>query len=215
MSDAETGGRVRGVQGAERGPTAERGRGAEPGLSAEPGPGAESAVIVAVPEAEPVVGAYRAQMDSSATLGVPAHVTVIYPFLPPDQIDGEALARLREAVATVSCFDATFRRTAWFDQDVLWLQPDPDEHFRALTRAVWDRFPQCPPYGGEHADPIPHLTVADQAPPARMREVERLVAPHLPVTTRVTHARLIVGTGEPPSFVTGHELPLSPPAQDK
>ena len=43
----------------------------------------ESAVIVAVPAAEPAVRAHRQQFDRAAAWGVPAHVTVLYPFVPP------------------------------------------------------------------------------------------------------------------------------------
>ena len=48
---------------------------------------AETAVVVPIPEAEGVVGPYRARLDHAAELGVPAHVTVIAPFAPPDLID--------------------------------------------------------------------------------------------------------------------------------
>jgi hypothetical protein len=41
-----------------------------------------SAVLVPVPEAERVVSRYRARLDGAAALGVPAHVTVLYPFVP-------------------------------------------------------------------------------------------------------------------------------------
>jgi hypothetical protein len=37
----------------------------------------ESALIVAVPAAEPAVGALRAAYDPAASWGVPAHVTVL------------------------------------------------------------------------------------------------------------------------------------------
>ena len=129
----------------------------------------ESAVIVAVPEAEPVVGTLRADLDRAAGWGVPAHVTVLYPFLPPDRIDDRALTALAAAIRTVPAFDLVLPRTAWFDDSVLWLAPEPDQPFRALTAAVWARFPDYPPYGGGHADVIPHLTVGHDAPAAVLR----------------------------------------------
>ena len=42
-----------------------------------------SAVIVPVPEVEPPVRDLRRELDPSAAGGVPAHVTVMYPFLAP------------------------------------------------------------------------------------------------------------------------------------
>jgi hypothetical protein len=44
----------------------------------------ESALIVAVPEAEWAVAALRAAYDPAASWGMPAHITVLYPFLPPE-----------------------------------------------------------------------------------------------------------------------------------
>ena len=43
----------------------------------------ESALVVLVPEADPLVGPFRSFFDPSAALGVPAHVTLLYPFVEP------------------------------------------------------------------------------------------------------------------------------------
>jgi hypothetical protein len=44
-----------------------------------------SAAVLLVPEAEPVVGVTRARYDRSGRWGVPAHVTVLFPFVPPTE----------------------------------------------------------------------------------------------------------------------------------
>lgn len=62
----------------------------------------ESAAIVPVPEAESAVGEFRAELDPSARCGVPAHVTVIYPLLPPDRLDRNARRLLGHAVPASS-----------------------------------------------------------------------------------------------------------------
>jgi len=99
-------------------------------------PPAEAAILVPIPEAEPVVGRYRAVLDQAAGRGVPAHVTVLYPFVPPEKITDAVISSASAAVASVGSFDCEFAGTKWFGQDVLWLAPEPDEPFRALTRAV-------------------------------------------------------------------------------
>jgi hypothetical protein len=43
----------------------------------------ESAIVVRIPETERLVGRFRADLDVAAALGVPAHVTVLAPFVPP------------------------------------------------------------------------------------------------------------------------------------
>jgi hypothetical protein len=168
----------------------------------------ETAVIVSLPEAEALVGPWRARLDPVASWGVPAHITVIYPFLAPQLVNDHVLAQLREMVAGVSCFCATFRRTAWFGDEVLWLKPEPEGPFRSLTDRVWARFPQCPPYGGVHSDVIPHLTVADGAPLADMRTADQAVTSGLPVQTWVTRALLVQGSQVPDSWRTLQEFPL-------
>ena len=169
----------------------------------------QSALIVAVPEAEPAVRALREAYDPSASWGVPAHVTVLYPFLPPPRIGASVLAAVRAGVQVVPAFDLTLARTGWFGAEVLWLAPEPDGPFRALTAAVWQRFPQTPPYGGEFADVVPHLTVADRQPPAVLRAAQDRVRPLLPISARVRSVRLIAGPPEPGgSWRTVAEFPL-------
>src|SRR5689334_8297219 len=53
-----------------------------------------TALIITVPEAEEAVGALRLEHDSSAALGVPAHITILFPFAPPERVDETALASL-------------------------------------------------------------------------------------------------------------------------
>ena len=95
-----------------------------------------SAVLVQVPEAERVVSRHRARLDAAATAGVPAHVTVLFPFVAPAAITAGTLEALAAAVAPVSAFDCEFSVTAWFGSDVLWLAPRPDEPFRAGMTVV-------------------------------------------------------------------------------
>jgi 2'-5' RNA ligase len=110
-----------------------------------------TALVVAVPEAEPLVGRARSRYDLADKTGIPAHITILFPF--GDREDG-----LDELFARFPPFDfalASVRR--W--PTVLWLAPEPSEPFVALTNAVADRYPEHPPYGGEHDEVIPHLTV--------------------------------------------------------
>jgi 2'-5' RNA ligase len=168
-------------------------------VSAGPGVAGESAVIVEVPEAEPLVGTWRLLHDSSAALGVPAHVTVLYPFVPPDRIGRDTHDALRELVTSMTPFPAELRAVdAFGDDDVVYLAPEPAAAFRALTVAVWARFPAHPPYEGRFDDLVPHLTVADAAAgPGRdlRREVDGALASHLPLPFRVTALSLFVSSG--------------------
>ena len=172
----------------------------------------ESAVLVPVPAAEHVVGRHRARLDRAAAEGVPAHVTILYPFVAPAEITTATIEVLAAAVGSVSSFDCRFPGTAWFGDEVLWLTPVPDGPFRALIRAVSAAFPGYPPYGTMMVgDVIPHLTVGDRPAGgvAELRAAEADVLGALPVRARISRAWLMTGTSEPGSWHAVAELPLA------
>ena len=156
----------------------------------------ESALLVTVPAAEPAVARHRSRFDTSAAVGVPAHITVLYPFLPPDLIDADTRATLARLFASVPGFRFTLDQTGWFPNPVLWLGPSDPAPFSALTELVVAAFPSCPPYGGLVAEVIPHLTIGDGAPRAGLEAAEAEVRPHLPIDTEATSVTLM--TGPPP-----------------
>ena len=54
----------------------------------------QTAVIIPIASAEPAVSKHRLRFDLPASEGVPAHVTVLFPFVPPIDVDDEVIARL-------------------------------------------------------------------------------------------------------------------------
>jgi len=113
---------------------------------------------VTVPEAEPAVGELRLQHDSSAPLGVPAHITLIFPFAPPEAVDERAVADL---FGRFRPFDFVLDSVERFEEGPVWLHPHPSAPFEDLIAAVWQRWPEYPPYEGRHDEPIPHLTISE------------------------------------------------------
>jgi 2'-5' RNA ligase len=130
----------------------------------------ESALVVLVPEAEALVKPFRDVHDPSAAAGVPAHITLLYPFKSPDTVDAATLEYLRGYFACVGAFQFTLLAPHRFP-GVLYLAPDPDEPFRQLTTAIWKRYPETPPYGGKWRNIVPHLTVAQVADPGQLDRV--------------------------------------------
>ena len=121
---------------------------------------AETAFIVRVPEAEALVGSLRERFDASAALGVPAHITVLAPFMPPEEITPAVMQQVRSALSVVPAFTFSLARAARFPATA-YLAPEPSTPFVAMTQALSQRFPAYPPFKGEHAGIIPHLTVAN------------------------------------------------------
>jgi 2'-5' RNA ligase superfamily protein len=106
--------------------------------------------------------------------GLPAHVTLLFPFPEPDS---DVVDATRETLAGVEAFDVVFREVRF--PNVPYLVPEPAEPFVALTGALVQRFLAWQPYGGKFDDVIPHLTIADaDAPPplpAHARAVEAVL----------------------------------------
>lgn len=119
----------------------------------------ESALVVLIPEAEDLVRDFRNQFDPSAAAGVPAHVTIIYPFKPPFELTTETLAALHALCSRTASFEVSFTGPKKFP-GVLYLSPEPDELFRRLTERITEQSPDALPYGGKFADIVPHLTIA-------------------------------------------------------
>jgi 2'-5' RNA ligase len=151
----------------------------------------QSGLIVDVPEAEPAVGRYRERLDVSASLGVPAHITVLFPFVPATEVDSGVLDQLRRLFAGISGFSFRLERTDWFGDDVLWLAPDDPGPFRALTQRAYQAFPAFAPYQGQFDDVVPHLTVGRGHPLGELRAAEEAVRADLPIEARVGAVTLV------------------------
>ena len=122
----------------------------------------ESAFLVRVPEAESLVGELRRRFDPSAALGVPVHITVLYPFMSSMLIDEGVLASAKRIVSAMKEFHFELNAIGRFP-DASYLSPDPIESFVSLTQALVREFPNYPPYGGRFSTIVPHLTVADKS----------------------------------------------------
>jgi 2'-5' RNA ligase len=122
----------------------------------------QSALGVPVLEAESWVKDLRERYDPTAAVGVPAHITVLFPFISPDLIADSDLARATETFQLFRPFEFRLGQVGRFPES-LYLVPEPDEPFISLTEAVVREFPEYPPYGGKFTEIIPHLTVANRS----------------------------------------------------
>jgi 2'-5' RNA ligase len=155
--------------------------------------GRESAIVISVPEYAPLLDRWRVPTVPVASQGVPPHVTLLYPWrLAP--VSAADIVAVSAAVSGVPPFSLTFGTLGRFP-GVLYLRPGPDTELRALTQRLAEAFPDTPPYGGQHADPIPHLTVAQadsEEDLARIDEdVARELASHLPLVLDVDKVSVI------------------------
>jgi 2'-5' RNA ligase len=153
----------------------------------------ESALVIQVPEAEKLIGAYRWELDPVARLGVPAHITLIYPFIPPSQITADDRARLAALLSTFPVFDFSLTKLDRFPE-VLYLAPSPKEKIVELIQNIAAAFPEYPPYAGKFTEINPHLTIAQSQDSALLetiaKELTAKAKQHLPIPKKVEEASL-------------------------
>ena len=157
-------------------------------------PAPESALVVLVPEAESLVKPFRDLYDPSAALGVPAHVTLLFPFKPPAEMTSAVIDGLRQCFAGLPAFDFVLASASRFPA-TLYLAPEPVEPFRQLTLAICKQHPETPPYAGRHPDIVPHLSLADRLDATTLDRVESEFAQaardRLPIRARATSIALL------------------------
>jgi 2'-5' RNA ligase len=168
-------------------------------------PDGESANIVPINVPVPVQR-LRDRMDPAAADGVPAHVTLIYPFLPPSELRDDVRRRIEQIVATEPAFRVTLASVGRFPE-IVYLEPQPVDPFVRLTRSLAAAFPDYPPYEGAHTDIIPHLTIVHGAPADYIAAAEHALPALLPINDFVREAWLIGHTPEQP-WHTLWRLPL-------
>lgn len=119
-----------------------------------------TALIARVSEAESLVSELRLRHDPSAIQGVPAHITVLFPFKAPAALTSGDLTELERIIGVRPLFPFTLSEVQRWSQTTA-LTPTPAAPFIELTHAVVRAFPDYPPYAGKHGEVKPHLTVAD------------------------------------------------------
>ena len=154
--------------------------------------GGRSGLVVDVPAAESTVAQHRLRLDPLASLGVPAHVTVLFPFVPVERLDEGVHDRVAAIAGSVETFSYRFSTPAWFGDDVVYLAPEPPEPFVRLTELLWAAFPDQPPYGGAFDEVIPHLTIGHGNDRAALQRAEASVLSQLPVEGRAERLTLLV-----------------------
>ncbi len=156
---------------------------------------AETALLVPVAAAEPLVRRHRLALDPVAPLGVPAHVTVLYPFVPPDDVDQGVCDAITDVLSRFRPFDFALTHVETFPDGVVYLAPQPVEPFVAMTNVFAAHWPDHPPYHGAFTSVIPHLSVA-MLTNGPLEALEAELNGGLPLQTRADAVWLMEGQPE-------------------
>jgi len=109
-------------------------------------PAPETALVLVV-SLPPALEAFRVRSIADATAGVPAHVTLLYPFAEEAQLDAAVLGRVAAIAARHPVLRLTLGEGRRFP-DTLYASVEPDAPLRALHGELAAAFPSLPLYGG-------------------------------------------------------------------
>ncbi|MFE2271018.1 2'-5' RNA ligase family protein [Streptomyces lavendulae] len=178
-----------------------------------PEPGT-TAVVIVLPDAAPLLDAAWRIDPALVRRGVPAHVSLLYPFVPQPALTGRDEEAVRSLAARFPAADLLLEEvvtaSGFVAVGVPGLQPLVDA-FRA-------RWPGLRPYGGRFgARPAAHVTVAMGADdPAAAARVRAAIGSLLPLRTRAAAVQLVVQTegGWQPRFTAPLGAGFPGPAGD-
>jgi len=170
--------------------------------------GLRSAIIVPVAELAGIVDRWRERTCAyKPSAGIPPHITLLFPFVPVEEIDDALIAELSECLQRFASFAFEFRELRRFPA-TLYLAPEPPEPFAAMTAALVARYRAYKPYGGEFETVVPHLTVAE-GDSNLMDEVRTTIEPALPISADCLEAVLLEETERPAGhWIIRAHLPL-------
>lgn len=81
----------------------------------------ESTLVILAPEAEGLVQSFRDRYDPAAKSGMPAHITLLYPFKPPNEIDGLVLDTLSHCFSHFQQLSILlYRSTSFLVKPYIW-----------------------------------------------------------------------------------------------
>jgi hypothetical protein len=126
---------------------------------------------------------------------IPLSITLLYPFAPREELTEDELAMLRTFFASREPLSFDIARVAQWESGsrAVYGVPEPEHALRSTMRALWELFPEYPPYGGAD-DPPPHASLTldgGDDPDVTRARVEKRLAGVLPVHVHVREAVLM------------------------
>jgi hypothetical protein len=148
-------------------------------------PGA-TALAIPLRGAEAVIGDLRREHTPSGRDGMPAHATLLAPFIHSSRLDNFDRHRLRDVFGRFPAFDVRLSSFGVFEHiGCLWLDPRPREPFVEMSQALLEIYPEVdyPPEGASEI--VPHVTIGGHLTEEQQEEIKQELTPGLPIRARV------------------------------
>lgn len=164
----------------------------------------ESSLLIIPPKAvQAFAYPLREEYDPRAFDRVPAHFTLFYPFVPPEQAD-ETAAALAKLFRKHPPFELTLDRYGRSD-DAIFLEPNDPTALLKLYQALAASYPQ---YVRPETQPYrPHLTLARFGSPQQAQQIELPPAPSFAFTVEKLHIYVGARDEETP-YIPRATIPL-------
>ena len=142
---------------------------------------------------------------------IPLSLTLLYPFAQSEELDDGYLRKARDFFASRRPLSFDIAHLAqWSGGGAVYGVPEPEEELRATMRALWELFPEFPPYRGAAHDPPPHVSLTldgGDDPDTLLARVEERLSGLLPAHFAVDEA-VLMEEYEPDVWRPIHTLPF-------
>lgn len=153
----------------------------------------KTALVTLLPAAQHLLEVAATVNPALARPGIPAHATILYPFLPAAQLTATNAERLREVAASLPVVDVSLTEMVTERGFVAVAVPALQQAMESVC-AAW---PELRPYDGRFgATPPVHVTVAMGASDQEVERIAAAVARMLPVRERIEAVQVVALTAE-------------------
>jgi len=170
----------------------------------------ESVILIPVQRADPIVRKWREKYDAVALHGIPAHITLLFPFQPPNEINTQTIEKLKQVFVNVKQFAFFLEKINTFPF-VIFLEPSARSMFIILTKEIIRAFPKYPQYGGKFRSITPHLTVGQLSSEQKIDSIKKRIVKDiqnkLPIKSKAEEAWLMIKNNT--EWSLKHRFPFS------
>ncbi len=168
-------------------------------------------VIFAPPSVQMVAIPLLQRYGPNALVRVPAHITILVPFVPVERLD-QACEVLKEIGREIEPFEVTMSGYGSFPR-IAFMTPLNPKPIQAVFQRIYEAFPECPPYGGAFGDDMhPHMTVGEFSSEETQKEV--ILPDYEPITFRVERLHVLQGIAQAAlPWITHSVIPLGGTSQ--
>jgi len=155
----------------------------------------QTGLVIPVPAADALLASVGARYPGTVREGVPAHVSLLYPFVAATGLDERVTSTLGELLAKQAPMPLQFTE-CYRQNGFVALRPDPMDGLTELVDKTHRQWPEVVPYEGVYGDVEPHLTVTMRCSAETAVTIEQEVTAELPISAELREAWLVAFEGQ-------------------